>query len=51
MGTRGLTGIAAFFGTVSNQVLKHASRPTLVVPSQKAGTANALDGNESAAIS
>jgi len=32
-GARGLTGIAAFFGSVSNHVLQHATRPVLVVPS------------------
>ena len=32
MGARGLTGIAAFLGSVSNHVLQHAHRPALIVP-------------------
>jgi len=32
-GARGLAGTAAFFGSISNHVLQHASRPVLVVPS------------------
>ena len=32
MGARGLTGIAAFLGSVSNHVLQHAHRPVLIVP-------------------
>ena len=49
MDARGLTGIAAFSGSVSNHVLRHASRPTLVVPPEKGGIANSLDGTEFAA--
>jgi hypothetical protein len=45
-----LTGIAAFFGSVSNHVLQHASRPVLVVPPQKASTADGLHEKESAAV-
>ena len=37
-GARGLTGIAAFFGSVSNHVLHHATRPVLVVPSHQVRT-------------
>ena len=52
MGARGLTGIAAFFGSVSKHVLQHASRPVLIVPPQKAAdAANAFRGKESAAVS
>jgi nucleotide-binding universal stress UspA family protein len=40
MGARSLTGIAAFFGSVSNHVLQHASRPVLVVPAQNASMAD-----------
>ena len=32
MGARGLTGIAAYLGSVSNRVLQHAHRPVLIVP-------------------
>jgi nucleotide-binding universal stress UspA family protein len=32
MGSRGLTGISAFLGSVSNHVLQHAHRPVLIVP-------------------
>ncbi len=32
LGARGLTGIAAFLGSVSNRVLQHAGRPVLVIP-------------------
>jgi nucleotide-binding universal stress UspA family protein len=32
LGARGLTGVRAFLGSVSNQVLQHAHRPVLVVP-------------------
>lgn len=34
LGARGLTGIRAFLGSVSNHVLQHAHRPVLVVPSK-----------------
>jgi nucleotide-binding universal stress UspA family protein len=50
MGERGLAGLAAFFGSVSNHVLQHASRPVLVVPERKAGTADALDEKRSDAL-
>ncbi len=33
MGSRGLTGISAFMGSVSNSVLQHTHRPVLIVPS------------------
>lgn len=32
LGARGLTGVRAFLGSVSNHVLQHASRPVLVIP-------------------
>jgi nucleotide-binding universal stress UspA family protein len=32
LGARGLTGVRAFLGSVSNHVLQHARRPVLVVP-------------------
>jgi nucleotide-binding universal stress UspA family protein len=38
MGARGLTGLSAFFGSVSTHVLHHTSQPVLVVPLQKAPT-------------
>ncbi len=36
MGSRGLTGISAFLGSVSNRVLQRAHRPVLVVPAGSA---------------
>jgi nucleotide-binding universal stress UspA family protein len=48
VGARGLTGIAAFFGSVSNHVLRQATRPVLVVHGQKAGTTAAHDEQEPA---
>jgi nucleotide-binding universal stress UspA family protein len=33
MGSRGLRGISAFLGSVSNHVLQHTHRPVLIVPS------------------
>jgi len=33
LGARGLRGIRAFLGSVSNHVLQHARRPVLVIPS------------------
>jgi nucleotide-binding universal stress UspA family protein len=35
LGARGLAGVRAFLGSVSNHVLQHAKRPVLVVPSKK----------------
>jgi hypothetical protein len=32
LGARGLTGVRAFLGSVSNHVLQNARRPVLVVP-------------------
>ena len=32
LGARGLTGVRAWMGSVSNHVLEHAHRPVLVVP-------------------
>jgi nucleotide-binding universal stress UspA family protein len=34
LGARGLTGIRAFLGSVSNHVLQHAHRPVLVIPAK-----------------
>jgi nucleotide-binding universal stress UspA family protein len=51
MGARGLSGVGAFFGSVSNHVLQHASRPILVVPPQKATAANPPNRKESPAVS
>jgi nucleotide-binding universal stress UspA family protein len=50
-GARGLSGVSAFFGSVSNHVLQHASRPVLVVPREKADTANARREKESTTVS
>lgn len=36
LGARGLAGVRAFLGSVSNHVLQQASRPTLVVPAHDA---------------
>ena len=37
LGARGLAGVRAFIGSVSNHVLQHARRPVLVVPAPKDG--------------
>jgi nucleotide-binding universal stress UspA family protein len=50
-GARGLTGIAAFLGSVSNHVLQHASRPLLVVPSHQVRTVDTSEKEETAAVS
>jgi nucleotide-binding universal stress UspA family protein len=50
LGARGLTGVSAFFGSVSTHVLQHASRPVLVVPHPKTAT-TAPPEKESAAAS
>lgn len=34
LGARGLTGIRAYLGSVSNHVLQHAHRPVLVIPAK-----------------
>ena len=49
-GARGLSGIEAFFGSVSNHVLQHATRPVLVVPSQQDKTID-LDVEDEARVS
>jgi nucleotide-binding universal stress UspA family protein len=36
LGARGLTGIRAFLGSVSNHVLRHSHRPVLVIPPSSA---------------
>jgi nucleotide-binding universal stress UspA family protein len=40
LGARGLTGVRAFLGSVSNHVIQHAHRPVLIVPH---GIEQALD--------
>jgi nucleotide-binding universal stress UspA family protein len=50
-GARGLSGISAFFGSVSNHVLQHASRPVLVVPSHQVKTVETSEKKETAAVS
>jgi nucleotide-binding universal stress UspA family protein len=35
LGARGLAGVRAYLGSVSNHVLQHARRPVLVVPAAK----------------
>jgi nucleotide-binding universal stress UspA family protein len=37
MGARGLTGVRALLGSVSNHVLQHSRRPVLVVPTAAPG--------------
>jgi nucleotide-binding universal stress UspA family protein len=37
LGARGLTGVRAYLGSVSNHVLQHARRPLLVIPPKGAG--------------
>ena len=49
LGARGLTGIRAFLGSVSNHVLQHANRPVLVVPA-KSVTPTTADRDRSEAI-
>jgi nucleotide-binding universal stress UspA family protein len=34
LGARGLAGVRAFLGSVSNHVVQHAHRPVLVIPSK-----------------
>jgi nucleotide-binding universal stress UspA family protein len=34
LGARGLAGVRAFLGSVSNHVVQHAQRPVLVVPAK-----------------
>src|SRR4029077_20209989 len=40
LGARGLTGIRAFLGSVSNHVLQHAHRPVLVIPAKSVDPAS-----------
>jgi nucleotide-binding universal stress UspA family protein len=35
LGSRGLAGVRAYLGSVSNHVLQHTTRPVLVVPAEK----------------
>jgi len=50
LGARGLAGIRAFLGSVSNHVLQHAHRPVLVIPAKTAtSTAPEKDRPETAA--
>jgi nucleotide-binding universal stress UspA family protein len=39
LGARGLAGLRAFLGSVSNHVLQHSPRPVLVVPASSASEA------------
>jgi hypothetical protein len=39
LGARGLTGIRAMLGSVSNHVAQHAHRPVLIIPPDAADTA------------
>jgi len=41
LGARGLAGIRAFLGSVSNHVLQHADRPVLVIPFKAAAHSEA----------
>jgi len=50
-GARGLAGVAALFGSVSNHVLQHASRPVLVVPSHHVRTVDTSEEKETTAVS
>jgi nucleotide-binding universal stress UspA family protein len=49
LGARGLTGIRAFLGSVSNHVLQHAQRPVLVIPAKAAQSAKPEDRSEAIA--
>jgi nucleotide-binding universal stress UspA family protein len=49
LGARGLTGIRAFLGSVSNHVLQHARRPVLVIPAKAARSAKPEDRSEAIA--
>jgi nucleotide-binding universal stress UspA family protein len=40
VGSRGLTGISAFLGSVSQHVLQHAHRPLLVIPPDESPAAS-----------
>jgi nucleotide-binding universal stress UspA family protein len=44
LGARGLTGLAAFTGSVSIHVLEHAQRPVLIVPPKPASHAATAEG-------
>ena len=44
LGARGLTGVRAFLGSVSNHVLQHANRPVLVIPSPAGAQGEAKPG-------
>ena len=50
-GARGLAGIAALFGSVSNHVVQHASRPILIVPSHQVRAVETSEKKETAAVS
>jgi nucleotide-binding universal stress UspA family protein len=49
LGARGLTGVRAFLGSVSNHVLQHAHRPVLVIP-PPAGVDAEAEAGESEAV-
>ena len=40
LGARGLAGVRAFLGSVSNHVLQHSHRPVLVIPASSEGEPN-----------
>jgi nucleotide-binding universal stress UspA family protein len=48
LGARGLTGVRAFLGSVSNHVLQHAHRPVLVIPSPAGAHGTAKPGQSAA---
>jgi nucleotide-binding universal stress UspA family protein len=48
LGARGLTGVRAFLGSVSNHVLQHAHRPVLVIPSPAEAHGEAKPGQSEA---
>ena len=41
LGARGLAGLRAFLGSVSNHVLQHSRRPVLVIPASSASKGEA----------
>jgi nucleotide-binding universal stress UspA family protein len=48
LGARGLTGVRAFLGSVSNHVLQHAHRPVLVIPPPAVAHGQAKPGQSEA---
>ena len=51
LGARGLTGIRAYLGSVSNHVLQHAHRPVMVIPAETAESAKRKDHSAAIAAS